>query len=151
MDLRSVVQRFSESSEVLEQLRERLRRLAEAEDVQVNAADSISGARDQLLQLTAVLEKEIAALSAATVETRDAMTAATALLQGTDLKMIREEIARLMNAQDDLRSSNSRIAELLEHDLLSARAEASEAIDARRQLEAKIASIPEKVRRKLSL
>jgi hypothetical protein len=151
MDLRSVVQRFSDSSEALEQLRERLRRLAEAEDAQVDAADSINEARDQLRRLTGELENEIAVLSAATAETRSAMAAATEFLQGTDLKLIRDEITRLGSAQDDLRSSNSQIAELLEHDLASARTEASQAVEARRQLEAKVAALPEKTRRKFGL
>lgn len=151
LELRSVVQRFNDSGEVLEQLRERLRLLAEADETQSASASSIGEASEELRQFAGELAKETAALASAAAETKAAMETAREFLQGTDLKVIREDVGRLATGQEALQTANTRVVELLEQELIAIRTELGEAVQARQQLEAKIAAVPEKTRRKLGL
>lgn len=151
LELRSVVQRFNDSSEVLEQLRERLRLLALADETQSASAKSIGEASEQLREFAGEVEKETSALASAVAETKAAMEIAREFLQGTDLKAIREEVGRLTMGQTALQTGNTRVVELLELELAAMRTELGQVTQARQQLEANIAAVPDKTRRKLGL
>lgn len=112
---------------------------------------SIGEASEHLRQFASELEKETAALASAVAETKAAMETAREFLQGTDLKAIREEVGRLATGQAELQTGNARVVELLEVELAAMRTELGQATQARQQLEAKIAAVPEKTRRKLGL
>lgn len=155
LELRSVVQRFNDSTEVLGQLRERLRSLAEAEDSQAASAESLDDASEHLRSFTTQIEQSTATLQAAVDETRAAMAVAREFLEGTDLKAVRGDLSQLERVvaagNGALEVSVARIVELLEREVVGAKGEASHAVLARQQLEAKIAAIPEKTRRKFGL
>ncbi len=155
LELRSVVQRFNDSNEVLTQLRERLRSLADSEDSQTASSQKLGEASDHLRSYTAHLEEITTALQAAATETQKAMTTAREFLQGTGLKAVRGDVSQLEAAvaagNGALQVSNARIIELLEQEIVSTRAEAAQAVQARQALEAKIATVPERSRRKFGL
>ncbi len=180
IELPSVVQRFRESSDALDSLRERLRSLALAEDTQTEAATSIETASGNLNSLLNEIGSAVSGLSSASELVQAAMEAARADMEGTDLLAVKSgldtvvlSIAELrdMSATDKsnlrdelaairddstrtsaaLQASVEALSQRLSEELAVARAEAAALNATREQLEAKIAGVPEKYRRKFGL
>lgn len=176
LELRSVVQRFQDSTDALGQLRERLRILAETEDQQTSAAASIQGASDELRGQVTAMHAIVESLISAVNQTKSAMEAAAGLLDGSNIMALRSdvqavgattadalrelrresgvaatELAELKAGQAESLSNLRRVVQLLEEDLQRSRSELAACTHAGQQLAAKIASIPEKTRRKLGL
>lgn len=180
IELPSVVQRFRESSDALESLRERLRSLALAEDTQTKAAASLETASGNLNSLLNDIGSAVSGLSSASELVQAAMEAARAYMEGTDLGAVKsgldtvglsiaelrdisatdksnlhDELAAIRDESTrtsaELQASVEALSQRLSEELAVARAEAAALNATREQLEAKIASVPEKYRRKFGL
>ena len=177
IELQTVVQRFRESGDALESLKARLQTLATAESVQTKAAKSIETASSELRAFVKEIEVAVSALATTCQQAQVAMDAARVFLEGTDLLAVKSGLDSIGQSVDDLKSelaggiatelalvrqqSESSNVSLLhaiesfstrfEHELADAHARASTATAAREALEARIAAVPEKSRRKLGL
>ena len=176
LELRSVVKRFNDSGQALEQLREKLRTLADLEAENTSSTASVTAASEALTNHAAQIDLALEGLRSAIGQTEGAMTAARGLLDGSDFASIRTEVAAIGTAvgggRDEMRAATgsiseqirklqeahaatgtsvSRVLALLEQELATARVQASAANEARLALEAKVQAIPEKTRRKLGL
>lgn len=106
LELAAVRKRFAESADLLDQLRERIRSLALAEETVNDASTSIDEAAAVLKALTAGLSEISDALRDAVAKTEHAMGAAGDFLAGTDLGQLQATLADIA-AKADLRGTTT--------------------------------------------
>ena len=158
----SVTQRFEESIELLESLRQSLNDLTRAEEHQAEVSRSVDGAATQLRETAKTLDAATETAQSAMTELRSTLTAANQILQGAEVDTVRADIAVLREALDaglattfeDTRT----IRELLAHQIEEARGERDKAREELMQsrhrieeLEGKIELMPDRQRRRLGL
>lgn len=155
VELPTVVQRFRESTEVLEALRERLRALELAEDVQGRAAEALDTTASSMNRTAAAMGEAASNLSTACQHTEVSMGLARQLLEVSDVASLRHEVAAVLQAQNAAASEAATTRELVERilqvDLENAQVDAAAAQSSLRALEAKVAAIPQKYRNKFGL
>ncbi len=144
LDVRAVVDRFRESETTLGEIRERLRALVLAEEGAEHAAMSIEGAAQRLSVTAASLDGLVTEMQVAGSRVVDALEAAERFLEGTDFNALRSEVAA---ATAETKAGMSQIAAQV-----WALSESIPNVEqARTELEAVKAKIPEKVRNKYGI
>lgn len=165
LELRSVVQRFKESSTALEELQERLRALALAEEQQSRVATALDGTAETVARFAVSADAATSTLQEAITKATDALSAASSFLAGTDLSALNSvvhemervlgDLAARITVQaediDGLHKSIERIELAITTESQNARQEASEAKRELTELQSKIGSLPDRVRRKAGL
>lgn len=119
--LRGLLERFDSSRETLDQLTERLRSLALAEETSSQAADSIASAAEQLEASAKQLEALTDAATAAQTELKGAVEAAGDFLERTELS----------DLSDALESVNEATSKTLPETIHAASEQTVERIDQR--------------------
>lgn len=159
--LRSVTERFAESTEVLDQLRERLQGLVLAEDTQGMAARALDNSAERLTSLAGDVQAVVGELASAQVTVQEALQAARAALQNADVNRLIEQMEGMRSdiagfndvaskAQADAAALRAEVA-LLREELTAAKTEAAEAQRKLADIEAKLAHVPARARRKAGL
>ena len=97
-ELRGLLERFDSSRETLDQLTERLRSLALAEETSSQAADSIASAAEQLEASAKQLEALTDAATAAQTELKGAVEAAGDFLERADLSEVTDTLETVNEA-----------------------------------------------------
>jgi chromosome segregation ATPase len=126
LDVQAVVDRFDESEQALQDVRQRLRGLVSAEESAGQAAASMQQASQALTSAAKALEAAVTEVQEVRTTTIAALDAAREFLAGTDLSSLRQEVAALAEAMP-------------------------KAEDARAELEALKLRIPERMRKKFGI
>lgn len=173
IDLPSVVQRFRDSAEALDKLREQLRHLELAQDIQEDASASIASAAEALTDTAVKTASVVDELRSASSLTTSSLELAREFLERSDLSALNAVVQEVASAiagietqlATELTSLSAAVAShhamvdgriqsleaTLSQQLVAAQSELAHAHYARLAAEARIAAIPEKYRRKLGL
>jgi len=139
-----VKQRFVDAERTLTELTERLRRLQAAEAESVKAAQTLSEAGEALSRYVSAAELTASEFVKLQEAAREAVASASALLQG-------DEVRRLGQELEQLRSSMTGQLSAIEERLDEAERARSEANRLNHQLEALRNQLPARWRKKLKL
>ena len=130
LSLAEVKQRFLDSERALNEIAGRLRNLHEAEVSAVDAAGTLSEAGDSLRRYVEASESVVRELANVQEEARKAVSSASSLLQGDDLRALQQSVADLRGTLD-LRLS-----------VIEARLDGAERAEGRaKELEAQLAKV----------
>ena len=95
LSLTAVIDRFTDSERALEQIRQSLQALQLAEDTHGRAASALETVADRTGEFTATVQRHVDELNATAELLRSALTTAREFLEGTDLRALQEELARV--------------------------------------------------------
>ena len=152
--LRGLLERFDSSRETLDQLTERLRSLALAEETSSQAADSIASAAEQLEASAKQLEALTDAATAAQTELKGAVEAAGDFLERTELSDLSDALESVNEATsktlpEAIRTANEQTVERI-NERLSALERRLADLEQTRQSEADLRAQLDQVRTRLS-
>jgi DNA repair exonuclease SbcCD ATPase subunit len=131
LGLRDVQQRFQDSATALDDVRERLHRLADAQEQRTAVSESLERAADEMAGLTRTAGEAVAALTDAQTKAAEAFASVQAVVDGTELRAIRENVDGVSSAVAELKQ---RLDDREKLDAARAKAEA-ELADLRQQFE----------------
>jgi hypothetical protein len=155
LTLRSVTDRFNESADVLDRLRERIQSLGLAEETQQEAAETLRLASERLTELVAKVESVVNELDLAQSRVTESLEVARQFLEGTDLERLRSEVGDVSNRVGSLDSSVTerleKLEQAVEKQLRSATADAAAKGERLSELESKVAALPDRTKRKAGL
>ena len=151
INIQSVVRRFGDSTNALNELQETIQALGAAQVTQQRAGESIESSTSRLLEFINQVSEVCEKVNEANVAVVEASVEAEKFLKGTDLSQMQSQI-------QGLEEQAAKIVEMLEGSLQEAHGVASAAEKAREEaeseaqaLQTRIDSLPEKVRRKFNL
>ena len=158
LSLDGVVRSFNESSEILDQLRERLLALASSDETRQESSNSLKNSADQLAEVTNELQVHTAQLLAFGGKVEDAASLAktqlSALAPDALLVALGEQKDGLQNVaerMESMESTTSGAIETLAAELAASRARIEQQSADLAAIRSRIAGIPDKIRRKHGL
>lgn len=151
INIQSVVRRFDDSTNALNELQETIQALGAAQVTQQRAGESIEDSTSRLLEFINQVSEVCEKVNEANVAIVEASAEAEKFLKGTDLSQMQSQIR-------GIEEQAAKIVEMLEgslqeaHEVASAAEKAREEAESETQaLQTRIDSLPDRVRRKFNL
>ena len=150
-NLDGLARRFEEATDLLNQLAETISRLKNTEESRQQIASSVEQSNTQLQLLSEKIEQVVSEMSKANENISQTFHAAQEFLDGTDL-------TQMQNLISETDAKNDKIIEMLETSLKESQSELSDSREEKANLQteleslkAKVATLSDRIRKKLDL